>query len=148
MPTSSSPVPTPTLYPPHSAEARELFARAARLVGLPEAWASSQGLHEILRRESAGVVGRPNYTYGARAKDRTTWPSVHAELRAGKITAKSSATGLGQLLLRNVDLYYPTGRAGIGDALSEAAGMLRYIAARYGTPDNAWAQYGKHHEGY
>ena len=32
--------------------------------------------------------------------------------------------------------------------LKEAIGMLRYIRQRYGTPENAWAQYGKGHEGY
>lgn len=138
----------PTRYPPESDVARMLFREAARLIGAPEAWADSPGLHNILRRESGGVVGRPNYTYGRRANDPAAWPAIHAELRAGRITAKSSATGLGQLLLRNVDAYYPTKRAGIGDALQEAAGMLAYIRHRYGDPDNAWAQYGKHHEGY
>lgn len=138
----------PTRYPPASPEARALFRAAAELIGAPVAWADSDGLHNILRRESDGVVGRPNYTYGKRAKDTSAWASVHAELRAGRITAKSSATGLGQLLLRNVDAYYPAKRAGIGDPLQEAAGMLAYIRDRYGDPDNAWAQYGKHHEGY
>jgi hypothetical protein len=135
-------------FRPNSPEAVELFRQAAQAAGLPEAWASAPGLHHILRRESGGIVGRPNYTYGARAKDPAQWPSVHSELRAGVKSAKSSATGLGQLILANVDAFYPGGRAGIGDALSEAVGMLRYIHSRYGTPDNAWARYGKTHEGY
>lgn len=138
----------PTRYPPGSDEAAALFLEAARLIGAPEWWASSHGLHSILRRESDGVVGRPNYTYGARAKTPEAWPAIHAELRAGRITAKSSATGLGQLLLRNVDRYYPAGRAGIGDPLQEAAGMLAYIRDRYGDPNNAWSLYGTKHEGY
>lgn len=149
MPSPNAAAPTPAPhYPPNSPEAVALFTAAARAAGLPEAWASSPGLHHILRRESGGIVGRPNYTYGPRSKDAARWPEVHAELRAGKRTAKSSATGLGQLILPNVDLYYPGGRAGIGDAHAEAVGMLRYIAARYGDPDRAWAQYGKKHEGY
>lgn len=135
-------------YPPNAPQTVELFERAALVAGVPVAWARSPGLHSILGRESAGHVGVPNYTYGARAQDPSAWPGVWAELRAGKITAKSSATGLGQLLLRNVDAYYPEGRAGIGVALQEAAGMLRYIRARYGDPDRAWAAYGTRHEGY
>ena len=51
-------------------------------------------------------------------------------------------------MLSNVDRYYPDGRAGIGDPVNEAAGMLAYIRDRYGNPDNAWSQYGVHHEGY
>jgi spore coat assembly protein SafA len=136
------------VYEPGSPEARALFRDAARLAGVPESWADSAGLHNILRRESGGKVGVPNYTYGARARDPSQWGSVHDELRSGRITARSSATGLGQLLLSNVDRYYPAGRAGIGDPVQEAAGMLRYIQDRYGTPDNAWRLYGTRHEGY
>lgn len=135
-------------YPPNAPQTIELFERAATLAGVPVAWARSPGLHSILGRESAGHVGVPNYTYGARSEDPAAWPGVWAELRAGRLTAKSSATGLGQLLLRNVDRYYPEGRAGIGVAVQEAAGMLRYIRARYGDPDRAWAAYGTKHEGY
>jgi len=88
-----------------------------------------------------------NYTYGARAKDPAQWPAVWAELRAGKKTTNSSATGLGQLILANVDRYYPGGRAGIGDALSEAVGMLRYIKMAYGSPECAWWCYSAAHPG-
>jgi|JI10StandDraft_1071094.scaffolds.fasta_scaffold185179_2 hypothetical protein len=141
-------VPKLERYAPGSAEQQALFREAAKLAGLPESWATSRGLQNILRRESDGVVGRPNYTYGERAQDPSQWGDIHDELKRGERTAKSSATGLGQLLLRNVDAYYPNGRAGIGDPLQEAAGMLRYIKDRYGNPDRAWRQYGKHHEGY
>lgn len=136
------------VYPPRSPEAIALFREAARVAGVPESWASSPALHNILARESGGVVGRPNYTYGSRANDRSQWGNIHAELRNGRITARSSATGLGQLLLSNVDRYYPAGRAGIGDPVQEAAGMLRYIKARYGSPEVAWARYNTRHEGY
>lgn len=141
-------VPKAKQYPPGSQEQRALFREAAKLAGVPESWADSPGLINILKRESNGQVGRPNYTYGARAKDPSQWDSIHEELKSGKITAKSSATGLGQLLLSNVDKYYPNGRAGIGDPLQEAAGMMRYIKDRYGDPENAWRLYGKLHEGY
>lgn len=147
------------VYPPRSAQAYALFELAARRLGVPDprGWARSPGLHNLLDRESDGRVGRPNYTYGERAADPARWAAIHAELRRGRISSgmrvrgkfvKSSATGLGQLLLKNVDRYYPDGRAGIGDPLNEAIGMLAYIRDRYGDPDQAWAEYGRHHEGY
>ncbi len=136
------------VYPPGSAEQVALFQEAARLIGVPEAWASDRGLVRLLQAESGGRVGIPNYTYGQRHRDPSQWSAVHDELRAGRITARSSATGLGQLLLSNVDRHYPSGRAGIGDPLEEAAGMLSYIRSRYGNPATAWARYGTVHEGY
>ncbi len=135
-------------YRPKSAEAIELFKKAARSAGLPESWATAPALHKLLARESGGQVGRPNYTYGRRASDPSKWPSIHQELKSGRRTAASTASGLGQLLLSNVDKYYPSGRRGIGNAHEEAVGMLRYIKDRYGSPENAWRQYGRNHEGY
>ena len=85
-------------------------------------WASSAGLRNLLDAESEGQVGKLNYTYGARARDPSEWAAVHEELRNGAITAKSSATGLGQLLLSNVDKYYPSGRQGIGNPTEEPSG--------------------------
>lgn len=150
---SLPPVLTLRRYPPGSSEQVVLFSHAARVAGLPPEWGASPGLANILRKESSGRVGIPNFTYGERSRNETRWPEVWAELRAGTITARSSATGLGQLLLRNVDRYYPgetiaQRRAGIGHAVPEAIGMLRYIADRYGNPERAWALYGKLHEGY
>jgi hypothetical protein len=136
------------VFPPGADKTKALFREAAKLAGVPESWADSPGLHNILAKESGGKVGRPNYTYGARAKDPAQWESVHAELKSGTKSTISSATGLGQLILPNVDRYYPAGRKGIGDPLQEAAGMLAYIKDRYGSPDNAWARYGTKHEGY
>ena len=140
---------TPTRYPPFAEKTKKLFEKAAKRAGLPTSWAREDGLHQILDKESDGWVGIPNYTYRERSEDKTQWGSVHDELRQGRKTATSSATGLGQLLLANVEKYYPSGRAGIGDPVEEAAGMLAYIKDRYGTPANAWASYGKMgHEGY
>lgn len=144
----AKPMPALVRYAPHAADTIALFERAAPLAGVPASWARSPGLHRILARESDGVVGQPNYTYGDRRLDRSRWAEIHAELRAGRITARSSATGLGQLLLSNVDRHYPSGRRGIGDPLEEAAGMLSYIKERYGTPERAWQLYGVNHEGY
>jgi hypothetical protein len=136
------------VYPPGSAEQVALFEKAASLAGVPKSWASSSALQHLLARESAGKVGVPNYTYGDRVKNPAEWSKIHEELRNGKITAKSSATGLGQLLAKNVDKYYPSGRQGIGNPVEEAAGMMGYIKDRYGSPEKAWSQYNKHGEGY
>lgn len=128
----------PERYAPGSQKQIQLFTRAADVAGVSSDWASDPGLIALIEAESAGWVGIPNYTYGERKKDRSRWPGVWAELRRGAITTKSSATGLGQLKLSNVDVFYPAGRAGIGDALNEAVGMLRYIDVRYGHPREAW----------
>lgn len=141
-------LPVLATYPPRSPEAIALFEEAARRAGVPLEWARMEGLHELLDAESDGQVGRLNYTYGRRARRPERWAEVHDELRRGVRSAESSATGLGQLLLDNVDRYYPSGRAGIGDPLEEAVGMLRYIRDRYGDPDRAWARYNSAHEGY
>ena len=135
-------------YVPGSLEQVALFTEAAARAGLPTSWASSPGLANILRRESDGWVGRPNFTYGDRAKDKTQWPAIWAEIRRNYTPTRSSATGLGQMIVANVDKYYPSKRAGIGDALEEAIGMLKYIRDRYGTPENAWAKYGTLFAGY
>lgn len=140
--------PIQAVYAPRSAEARALFREAALAAGLPVAWGDSTALHRLLSAESQGTVGIPNYTYGSRRYQEERYREVHAELQLGIRSTRSSATGLGQLLLANVESYYPSGRAGIGDPLEEAIGMLRYIQDRYGSPEAAWNQYNDHHEGY
>ncbi len=136
-------------YPPYAPKTVELFRAAARHAGFPLSWASERGLHVIIDGESNGWVGLPNYTYdsvfGVDIEDpdnRHLWPQVWQQLRAGRIMARSSATGIGQLLSSNVDRYYPSKREGLGDAFEEAVGMLRYIHARYGDPRIA----GRHKE--
>lgn len=128
---------------PGSPEQIRVFEQGARMVGLPVSWASDPGLIKIVRAESDGWVGIPNYEYGERMRDKSRWAEVHEELRRQIQPPHSSATGLGQLKVSNVDAYYPAGRAGIGIAEQEAAGMLGYIRKRYGTPSEAWRCYGK-----
>lgn len=161
-------------YAPWTDEAASLFRLAAERAGLPVSWASEDGLHQILSKESGGWVGIPNYTYAERLAGltaanpkersrlvheyRSRWPEIWAELREGRMTGRqfehagklvrSSATGLGQLTLPNVRLYYPSGVRGIGVPIEEATGMLKYIEARYGNPKMAWLRYGKAGEGY
>ena len=159
-------------YRPFEPETVKLFKRAARREGLPLEWADSQGLHSILGRESAGWVGRPNFTFGetrdhssewppnvSSPEHKAIWPDIWRVLRdaarddccpadGGRncCPAKSTATGLGQLTLDNVRLH---GRPDwIGDATGEARMMLRYIRERYGTPEIAWRKYGTLFAGY
>jgi hypothetical protein len=147
------------VYPPGSQKQVDLFRRAARLIGVPEAWASDPALRFLIAHESGGVVGVPNYTWGWRAREAACWPSIHRQIQSGLVADARSATGLGQLKVYTkdykgkplepghgqggVDTFYPSGRAGIGNPLEEAAGMLNYIRARYGTPKAARACYGK-----
>lgn len=140
------------VYPPGSQKQIQLFRRAAKTAGVPESWASDPDLRFILAHESGGVVGIPNYTYGWRAEEAACWPLIHEQLRRGVNTSgivrggktlKSTATGLGQLTRANAKAHYPRGTEGIGDALEEAVGMLRYIKRRYGTVGWARRCYGK-----
>ena len=136
-------------YPPFSEKAYKLFEQAAAAAGHPKKWARSPGLHKLLKAESGGWVGVPNRTYTGRTLgNKSKWPEVWGELKKGEITAESSATGLGQLLLRNVDKYYPRKRMSIGNAEEEARGMLNYIKARYGNPTVAWEGDGETDPGY
>ena len=148
-------------YAPGSAELSTLLSSATMLTGLPNSWASSSAMHELVRKESGGWVGRPNYTWGTLSdpSSASRWPSeVWRPLKDlgprdvpdwVKDLAKergrqwSSATGLGQLLTSNAEKYYPSGMDGIGDPLEEAAGMLMYVADRYGDPDTAYAMHGR-----
>lgn len=120
-------------FKPHSKALTDLLAAAVNVIGLPAWWATSPEMHELVGLESGGRVGIPNYTYPQRP-DESRWPEVWAELRVGVKSAKSSATGLGQLILGNVKKYYPAGVNGIADPLNEAVGMLRYVKDRYGSP--------------
>lgn len=156
-------------YPPFSQKAVDLFTQALTQAGLPTTWADptnpeGRALHTILSNESAGYVGRPNKKYLPRSADVSEWPKIWEEIRNGIHPVSSSATGLGQLLMANVDSFYPGGRQGIGVALPEAVGMIRYIAESprknvtiagvdyqgrpYGAPSVALQNYGKWGEGY
>jgi hypothetical protein len=114
--------------------------------------------------ESKGVVGIPNYTYMSvysNVKQRPdTWPKIWEMARRGEggrydaPPPGSTATGLGQLtatdlyrdgkkIPSNVTKFYPSGHKGIGVALEEAVGFVRYIAAAYGDPGTAYRMHGR-----
>lgn len=139
-------------YKPNSHEAKSLFSSAAKKAGVPHRWAYTSALHQILAKESSGWVGVPNYTIndstGKPARyNPNSWEEIHQRLRRNAIVTNqylSSASGLGQLVLANVNQYYPSGRLGIGNCQEEAVGMLRYIKDRYGSPEKAWKYWQKH----
>lgn len=124
---------------PGSPECIALFKDACKWAWVDESWASDQSLHTILNKESNGEVGRLNYTL----KNISISDFKSLALNNDKIPAKSSASWLWQLLLSNVDLYYPSWRNGIGNPFEEAVGMVKYIEDRYGSPDIALSVYGK-----
>lgn len=133
-------------YEPGSPEQVELFLEATKLAGTPRSWiVDAQGrpnaaMVNLIRKESGGWVGRPNYEFGAISKisNRAYWPQMWEHLRAGGPPPKGrGATGLGQLVLTTADKHYPDGRRGIGNPLSEAVGMLNYIKGRWKSPERA-----------
>ncbi len=129
-------------FTPGSKDAQVLFLAACQAADLPKDWCNKESLHRILSRESNGMVGRLNYTIKWHSVDSFKEQAL-SSTRNNPIGTVSTASWLGQLLLSNVDKYYPEGRKWIWDPLNEAVWMLRYIKDRYGNPDIAWSVYWK-----
>lgn len=154
---------TSVRYIPRSADAITLFTSAARGAGVSDTWAQTgnpegDALHQIVANESNGWVGIPNFHFGpaASTSNAENWPQIWRAIQAGTWRNlvlpqykdnPSSATGLGQLTSTNIKLtnpdgsfkYYPSGLMGIGVALEEAIGMMKYIKDRYSHPVAALA---------
>ena len=156
------------IYEPRTQKAVDLLTQALRQASLPEDWAMLEATHYILKQESGGKVGIPNYRYDfvpERDPQRISkvntkpehWEEIWGFAKAGKtgqagLTADqlaegrhkgSTATGLGQLTKSNATAFYPNGLEGIGNDLSEAVGFVKYINSRYGDPDTARTMYGR-----
>lgn len=129
-------------FTPWSKDAQVLFLAACQSANLPLDWCNDESLHRILSKESNWVVWRLNYTIKWHTPESFKWEAVNSTSN-NPIWARSTASGLWQLLLSNVDKYYPDWRSGIWDPLNEAVWMLRYINDRYWTPDIAWSVYWK-----
>lgn len=97
------------------AAALSALSQAMTREGVPASWQSS--LAFIMNHESGGQVGV-----------QSPW---------------HSARGLFQLTAANYH-YNPNGAASFGNAVEEAQGGIRYIRARYGTPDKAVAFWQAH----
>ncbi len=122
-------------------------------------WNNKPALHQVVMKESWGIIGRLNYTFqavadqmGTKINDPQFVTYIHNQLKSGAKASdfwiRSTASWIGQFIRANVLEYYPDGFEWIGDADQESIWMLRYIKERYWTPENTVAQYGKHHEWY
>lgn len=95
---------------------KEIIKRALKADGLPESWADSPGLAEILSHESS---------FSSTAQNPT-----------------STAYGLFQFL----DSTWATvGAKKTSDPYLQCVAGLKYIHDRYGNPDKAWAFWSAHH---
>lgn len=131
------------VFTPNSQDAITLMRIACQVANISQSWATNPNLHYILGKESAGgKVGILNYTVKWMSLNEF-YKRANSSQSDNPIGAKSTASGLGQLLLSNVDKYYPSGRKGIGDPIEEAVWFLKYIQDRYGNPDVARSIYGK-----
>lgn len=129
-------------YRPWSKDAVMLFLVAAQAAGFPPDWCKKESLHRLLTRESNWVVWRLNYTITRESQDSFKEKAISSSSK-NPIWSVSTASWLWQMLLSNVDKYYPDWRNGIWDPLNEAVWMLRYIKDRYWDPDVAWSVYWK-----
>lgn len=128
-----------TQFVPWSKKAKELFMYATNVAWFPEEWAQSESLHQLLKKESWWKVWVMNYEF----KKSSAWDIYSFKdyvlentwLSSWKISKQlwtvSNATWLGQMLIWNVDKYYPEWRKGIWKPLNEAVWMLKYIEDRY-----------------
>ena len=122
-------------FPPYSELAIKLLTIAARVAGLPESWAKNKNLHFILDKESKWEVLVLNHTL--KSKNISKEEFKEKALSWESIWAKSTASGLWQLQLANVDAYYPNWREWLGDPIEEAVWLLKYVKDRYSTPEKA-----------
>lgn len=111
------PAPAPVEPPSHRPRGDnpylDAFARAARTAGVPTAWASDPELIQLVQHESG--------------------------FRPGVKNPHSTAFGLFQFLDSTWRSYLPEVPYGTVDPYWQAVGGFRYIQARYGTPERAWA---------
>lgn len=163
-------------FPPGSQQLNALIYKAVQWLNThkyhnaldPQDWVFSPHMHTLVSMESGGKVGALNYTMEKNRSGLSKEQVLEHIRRTGTspINSESSATGLGQLLLKsgNVGKHYPTGNIygqqineaheGVGRALPEMIGMVDYIynhtnkGGRYMNPRGAWEQYGMYHEGY
>jgi hypothetical protein len=128
-------------------ETEILFRCALQIAWLPEEWATSKEFAQLIWRESVASTGKGNerglkvwvlnHTIKWETTESFKRKAVESSKKQNPIGSKSTASWLWQLLLYNVDIYYPDWREGIWDPLNEAVWMVRYIAAAYNNPKNA-----------
>ncbi len=129
-------------FKPWSKEAITLFKIACKIAKIDDSWADNPHLHKIMSNESAWVVGRLNYTIKWISLSQYKAKALKSDIK-NPIGSKSTASGLGQLLLSNIDKFYPNGRKWIWNPIEEAVGFIKYIEDRYWNPDVAMSVYWK-----
>lgn len=129
-------------FRPLSKEAITLFTIACRIANIDESWAINPYLHKILSNESAWVVGILNYTIKWISMSEYKEKVLNSN-KKNPIGSKSTASWLWQLLLSNIDQFYPNGRKWIWNPIEEAVGFIKYIEDRYWNPDIAMSVYWK-----
>jgi hypothetical protein len=138
-------------FPPYSNAAKTLFKVAAQYAsqldptyGVEWNWSNDWSeIYKILWKESGWQVGRLNYTIKWMSTSEYKKIALSNSNSKNPLWTRSTASWLGQLLLRNIDKYYPSGRSGIWDPIEEAIGYLRYVGDRYGNPKTADDMYGE-----
>lgn len=131
-------------YVPWSKECQILFLYACKAANLPKEWAFSESLHRLISKESNGRVWIMNYTFKYKVSSPEQFKEVAVKnewASSGQISrslgVRSNATWLWQMLISNVDKYYPDWRKWIWVPISEAIWMLKYIEDRYWNPEIA-----------
>lgn len=132
-------------FPPYSKVAVSLFKIAAKVAWLPESWATNKNLHFILDKESDWEVWVLNYKLRSKKISKDTFRKRAISRKS--IWSRSTASGLWQLILANVDKFYPSGREWIWNPVEEAVWFMRYIKDRYKTPERA-ASYWRRNKHY
>jgi len=123
-----------------SNDTKILFKTACKIAKIDESWANNPYLHKIMLNESWWIVWNLNYTIKGMDLSEYKRRSLNSKSN-NPIGSKSTASWLWQLLLSNIDKYYPSGRKGIGNPIEEAVGLIRYIRDRYWNPDIAMSVY-------
>lgn len=129
---------------PWSKEAQKLFLYACNAAKLPKEWAFSDSLHKLLEKESNWRVWIANYTFKYKVSSPEQFKEIavkNSDVKSWEISrslwVRSNATWLWQMLLSNIDKYYPDWRKWIWIPINEAIWMLKYIEDRYWNPEIA-----------
>jgi hypothetical protein len=129
-------------FRPWSVDAQILFSIALKIAWLPSGWNKNINAHNIMKKESAWDVGVLNYTIKWMSTSEYKKKALSLS-KKNPIGSSSTASWLGQLLLLNIDKFYPSWRAWIWDPIEEAVWYLSYIHERYWDPDVADSMYNK-----
>lgn len=127
-------------FRPWSRESITLFKIACKIANIDKSWATNPHLHKILWNESSWIVWILNPTIKWLTPSEYKTKALSSP-RNNPIGSESTASGLGQLLLSNIDKHYPSWRKWIWNPIEEAVWFIKYIKERYWDPDVAISVY-------